>query len=82
MLSQEKNIFPNPVNPKETAIMNHTNIEERLQKINLEIAAMKAAIQGLESLRKDYPALDRNLVRIGASIKMLELNFVDPAEMQ
>ncbi|MEJ2660003.1 MAG: hypothetical protein P8Z73_04690 [Desulfobacteraceae bacterium] len=62
--------------------MKHTPIEETLQNINREIAAMKAAIQKLEPLRKDYPALDRNLVRIGASIKMLELNFVDPAEIQ
>ena len=61
--------------------MNHAPIEETLQKINLEIAAMKAAVERLESLRKEYPALDRNLVRIGASIKMLELNFVDPVEI-
>jgi hypothetical protein len=62
--------------------MNDTPFEETLQKINLEIAAMKAAVERLESLRKAYPALDRNLVRIGASIKMLELNFLDPAELQ
>jgi hypothetical protein len=62
--------------------MNHTPIEESLRKINLEIAAMKASIEELASLRKEYPALDRNLVRISASLKMLELNFVDPAEMQ
>jgi hypothetical protein len=61
--------------------MTHPPIEKPLQKIVLEIAAMKAAIERLEALRKDYPALERNLVRISASIKMLELNFVDPAEL-
>jgi hypothetical protein len=61
--------------------MDPTPTEKTLQKINLEIAAMKAAVERLESLRGDFPTLDRNLVRIAASIKMLELNFVDPVAM-
>ena len=61
--------------------MNHSPFEETVQKIGQELAAMNAAIDRLESLRKDYPALDRNLVRIKASIRMLEINFVDPTHM-
>ncbi|BBO68151.1 hypothetical protein DSCA_20810 [Desulfosarcina alkanivorans] len=62
--------------------MNQTPIEETLHAIGLEIDAMKTAIERLESLRTGYPALERNLVRVRASIKMLEMNFVDPAQME
>ena len=68
--------------PKETESMNHTPIDEALHTIGQEIDAMKTAIERLESLRTGYPALERNLVRIRASIKMLEMNFVDPAKME
>jgi hypothetical protein len=67
--------------PKEMESMNQTPIEETLQTIGLEIEAMKTAIERLEPLRTHYPALDRNLVRISASLKMLEINFVDPATL-
>ena len=62
--------------------MNHTPIDETLQSISQEIDAMKTAIERLESLRTHYPALERNLVRVRASIKMLEMNFVDPAQVE
>ncbi len=62
--------------------MNQTPIEEFLQTIGREIDVMKAAIERLESLSSDYPALERNLVRVRASIKMLEMNFVDPLQVE
>ena len=61
--------------------MNQKSTEETLQTIVLEIDVIKSAIERLEPLRTHYPALDRNLVRVSASIKMLEINFVDPAKV-
>ena len=43
-----------------------------------EINTIKTAVSSLRQLGKDVPALDRNLQRISASLKMLELNFIDP----
>ena len=62
--------------------MNQPPIEEILLTIGLEIEAMKTAVERLEALRTRYPALERNLVRVRASIKMLEMNFVDPAQVE
>ena len=62
--------------------MNQKPIEETLQTIGLEIDAIKNAVERLEALRTQFPALERNLVRVRASIKMLEMNFVDPAQVK
>jgi hypothetical protein len=48
------------------------------EKIAIEIQNLKTAVNNLRQLSENLPALDRNLQRIAASIKMLELNFVDP----
>lgn len=48
------------------------------EKITTEIQRLNAAVSNLRRLSQNLPALDRNLQRIAASIKMLELNFVDP----
>ncbi len=45
-------------------------IEERIQ-------SMKEAALELKEMGKNIPAMDRNLLRILASIKMLEINISD-----
>jgi hypothetical protein len=49
-----------------------------IEKISSEIEALKLNAERLKAMSEDLPALNRNLVRVLASIKMLELNFVDP----
>lgn len=53
-------------------------MDPRVKTISIEIEKIKAAINRLDGLSNGLPALERNLRRITASIKMLELNFVDP----
>jgi hypothetical protein len=48
-----------------------------LERIEEKIELMKEAAQELKVMGKNIPAMDRNLVRILASIKMLELNISD-----
>jgi hypothetical protein len=48
-----------------------------LERIEEKIQLMKEAAQELKVMGKNIPAMDRNLVRILASIKMLELNVSD-----
>ncbi len=50
-----------------------------IEKMTVEIKKLKASVEELRTVSHRIPALDRNLVRIAASIKMLELNFIDPA---
>ena len=54
--------------------MEHTiNIDE----INIKVQQMKGCAEDLKGLGKEFPALDRNIIRILASLKMLELNVSD-----
>jgi hypothetical protein len=55
-------------------------MDSKLEKISSEIEKLRNAVECLKRLSDDLPALDRNLCRMTASIKMLELNFVDPLE--
>ena len=48
-----------------------------LEGIEEKIQLMKEAAQELKEMGKNIPAMDRNLLRILASIKMLELNISD-----
>jgi hypothetical protein len=48
-------------------------MEEILNKIGL----MKKTAEELKSLSNEFPALCQNMVRMSASIKMLELNVSD-----
>ena len=48
-----------------------------LDEINIKIQQMKACAEELKGLGKEFPALDRNIIRILASLKMLELNISD-----
>ena len=48
-----------------------------LKEIDRQIKVIKQAISDLSIARKQVPAVDRNLVRLSASLKMLELNVSD-----
>ena len=49
----------------------------KLEEMDRKIQLMKRTGEELKGLADDFPALSRNLVRIQASIKMLELNISD-----
>jgi hypothetical protein len=46
------------------------------------IKAMKASAVELETLGEEFPAVSRNIARIMASIKMLEINICDVVDLQ
>ncbi|MFO7913863.1 MAG: hypothetical protein R6V15_17045 [Desulfotignum sp.] len=48
-----------------------------LTAINEKIAALRKTTGYLEDQTMDFPALQKNVKRISASIKMLELNLSD-----
>ena len=48
-----------------------------LEAIEERIQLMKEAAQELKEMGKNIPAMERNLIRILASIKMLEINISD-----
>lgn len=48
-----------------------------MKKIDTRIRAIKKAAQELKDLYKEIPAVERNAVRILASVKMLEINISD-----
>lgn len=48
-----------------------------LTAINENIAALRQTAGLLEAQTMDFPALQRNVQRVSASIKMLELNLSD-----
>ena len=52
-----------------------------LNEINANIQTMKQAAQTLQQLGADFPAINRNIVRIQASIKMLEINISDIVDL-
>ncbi len=48
-----------------------------IEKMTVGIEKLKSIVEELRTVSQGIPALDRNLVRIAASIRMLELNFID-----
>jgi hypothetical protein len=48
-----------------------------LEGIEEKIQLMKETAQELKEMGKNIPAMDRNLIRILAGIKMLEINISD-----
>ena len=56
-----------------------TNID--LKQIHSKVQLMKDTARELKYLGEDFPALNRNLVRIEASLKMLELNISDLVDL-
>jgi hypothetical protein len=50
-----------------------------LKEIDSKIQLMKKTAEELKQMGEDFPALYRNVSRVLASIKMLELNISDVA---
>lgn len=47
-----------------------------------QIKLLKSAAEALGETGKEIPAIERNIIRIKASVKMLELNIVDALEIE
>ena len=52
-----------------------------LKQIYSRIQIIRTHAEELQQLSESFPALNRNLERILASLKMLELNICDPVEL-
>jgi hypothetical protein len=52
-----------------------------IKKLDTRIQTIKKAAQELKALSRRIPAVDRNTVRILASVKMLELNISDVKDL-
>ena len=52
-----------------------------LTEIDAKIQLMKQTVEELGQIGQDFPALTRNLVRIQASVKMLEINVCDIVDL-
>ncbi len=52
-----------------------------LIQIDSKVQLMKDTAEELKRLGENFPALTRNLVRIEASLKMLEINISDLVEL-
>jgi hypothetical protein len=53
------------------------NSNINIKKISTHVQDIKLQAEALIKLSNDFPALNRNLSRIQASLKMLELNITD-----
>jgi hypothetical protein len=53
-----------------------------LNQINAKIQTMKKTAEELARAGKNFPAIARNIVRISAGIKMLEINISDVVELE
>ena len=51
--------------------------ETDLKKIGEKVLRLKETAEDLDGLSNDFPAIQRNIQRIMASIKMIEINTVD-----
>jgi hypothetical protein len=54
---------------------------KEINKLDTRIKAIKKAAQELKALSSRIPAVDRNTVRILASVKMLEINISDVKDL-
>ena len=54
---------------------------KEINKLDTRIKAIKKAAQELKALSGRIPAVDRNTVRILASVKMLEINISDVKDL-
>jgi hypothetical protein len=52
-----------------------------MNKLDTRIKTIKKAAQELKALSRRIPAVDRNAVRILASVKMLEINISDVKDL-
>jgi hypothetical protein len=53
-----------------------------LNEINTKIQMIKKTAEELAQAGEDFPAIARNIVRISAGIKMLEINISDVVELE
>ena len=53
-----------------------------LHQLDSKIQLIKNTAQELKTLGAEIPAIDRNIVRILASVKMLEMNFSDLVQLE
>ena len=53
-----------------------------LKKIQAKIQLMKKTAEELKQMGEIFPAVNRNAVRILASVKMLEINVSDVVELE
>jgi hypothetical protein len=53
-----------------------------LNEINTKIQMMKKLAEEMARASEDFPAIARNIVRISAGIKMLEINISDFIELE
>jgi hypothetical protein len=53
-----------------------------LKKLNTKIQLMKKTAEELKQMGEIFPAINRNAVRILASVKMLEINVSDVVELE
>ena len=53
-----------------------------LHQIDSKIQLIKETARELKTLGAEIPAIDRNIVRILASVKMLEINFSDLVQLE
>jgi len=54
---------------------------KEIKKLDTRIQSIKKAAQELKKLSRKIPAVDRNVVRILASVKMLEINISDVKDL-
>jgi hypothetical protein len=54
---------------------------KEIKKLDTRIQTIKKAAQELKTLSRKIPAVDRNTVRILASVKMLEINISDVKDL-
>jgi hypothetical protein len=52
-----------------------------LTKIDVKIQAMKKTAEELAQAGENFPAIARNIVRISAGIRMLEINISDIVDL-
>ena len=52
-----------------------------LKKLDTKIQSIKKTAEELKKMSEDFPALNRNVSRLLASVKMLEMNISDVAEV-
>lgn len=52
-----------------------------LKKLNTKIQLMKKTAEELKRMGENFPAINRNTVRILANVKMLEINVSDLVEL-
>ena len=52
-------------------------LEKNLNEICSNVMTMKENAEIIKNLSSDFPAVQRNIQRIMASIKMIEINTVD-----